>query len=86
MIDCTFRPQPARPVPDFTQLQLNFNKNLEKQRRSRSVTVPEPFNFCKSKKDIYLRAYMDAANRPEEKLKQMSFAAKRYAKEIESLK
>ena len=60
--------------------------NLDKQRRSRSVTLPEPFNFCKSKKDIFLRAYMDAANRPEEKLKQMSFAAKRYAKEIESLK
>jgi hypothetical protein len=48
--------------------------------------VPEEFNFCQSKKDIYLNTHMDAANRPEEKLKAMSFAAKRYKKEIESLK
>lgn len=54
------------------------------QRWSRSLTIPEPFNFCQSKKDVHLRAYMDAANRPEEKL--MTFTAKRYKKEIESLK
>lgn len=60
-------------MPDFQTLQHNFQRALEKQRRSRSVTQPEPFNFCPSKKDVELQYHMDVANHAEEKL--MSFHA-----------
>lgn len=83
-LECTFKPRPARDVPDFEKLQHNFQHALEKQRRSRSVTQPQPFNFCPSKKDVDLHYHMDVANHADEKL--MTFQTRRYKNEIEALK
>jgi hypothetical protein len=47
--DCTFRPPRAKPVPDFEALQTQFQRTLDAQRKSKSVTRPEPFNFSESR-------------------------------------
>lgn len=81
--NCTFKPKNAKPVPDFETLHKNFQKTLEKSRRSRSLTKPKPFVFCESNPDVGLRKYMDDSNRPQEKL--MTFKAKQLHQEIKSL-
>lgn len=80
----TFKPMKAKPVPDFERIQLEFQRKLENEKQSKSLTRGEPFRFCETKPDKQLRQYMDAANRPEEKL--LTFKARRMREEIDSLK
>lgn len=62
------RPQSARPrakpVPDFSALQAEFQVKLETRKQSVKSTVPQPFQFSESRKTAHYREYMD---RPEAK-------------------
>jgi hypothetical protein len=80
----TFKPKKMKPVPDFMRIQLEFQKGLESKRNSKSLTKMEPFNFCEIKPNKALCEYMDAANRPEEKL--ATFKMRRMQAEIDALK
>ncbi|CAI2377545.1 unnamed protein product [Moneuplotes crassus] len=80
----TFKPVRSRPVPDFERIHYEFQKELEAKRRSKSVTKGEPFRFSEAKPNKVLRQYMDAQNRPEEKL--MTFKMRKTQAEIDSLK
>lgn len=80
----TFKPRRMKPVPDFERIHLEFQKGLEAKKKSKSMTRSAPFNFCEVKPNKELRQYMDAANRPEEKL--MTFKMRKMRQEIDSLK
>ena len=80
----TFKPKKMKQVPDFERLQLNFQKELESKRHSKSQTRMIPFNFAEIKPNKELMQYMDAANRPEEKL--LTFKMRKIDAEIGSLK
>jgi len=80
----TFKPCKSKPVPDFERIQYEFQKNLDSKKQSKSLTKGEPFHFAESKPNKALRQYMDAANKPEEKL--MTFKMKKIRTEIDSLK
>ena len=43
-------------------------EEMERKKQSRSSTVPRPFKFCESKKDLNLLNYMNNANKPWEAL------------------
>jgi hypothetical protein len=80
----TFKPRKAKPVPDFERIQNNFLKQLDSKKQSKSLTRMTPFHFSETKTNKELRQYMDAANRPEEKL--MTFKVKQARQEIAALK
>jgi hypothetical protein len=80
----TFKPKKCRPMPDFERIHLEFQQSMDTKRRSRSLTKSTPFNFCLTKPNKELRQYMDAANRPEEKL--LTFKVRKMREEIDSLK
>ena len=80
----TFKPMKSKPVPDFERIQLEFQRNLDSKKKSKSVTKGEPFRFAETKPNKAMRQYMDAANRPEEKL--MTFKMRKIRTEIDSLK
>ncbi|CAI2377150.1 unnamed protein product [Moneuplotes crassus] len=80
----TFKPKKCRGVPNFERIHYKFQKELDEKRRAKSATKGEPFRFCEAKPNKALRQYMDAQNRPEEKL--MTFKMRKMQTEIDSLK
>jgi len=51
----------AKPVPDFTALQTQFQRTLDAKKRSFQSTVPQPFHFNTSRKNADYREYLDEA-------------------------
>lgn len=47
-LDFTFHPAAARPVPDFRTQHETFQHELDTVRRTRTLTVPQPFNLSLS--------------------------------------
>ena len=49
-MEFTFSPKVGGPVPDFKSEQKEFQRELEKVKQSKILTVPEPFNLSSSGK------------------------------------
>jgi hypothetical protein len=41
----TFKPAATKPLPDFKKQQEEFEMQLEKHKKQRPTTVPQPFEF-----------------------------------------
>lgn len=58
----TFKPSPARDVPDFRRLHKEFASTLNRNKSATKLTTPMPFHFHEPKNRVDLRKYMDEEN------------------------
>eukprot|EP00826_Nyctotherus_ovalis_P034408 TRINITY_DN2865_c0_g1_i1.p1 TRINITY_DN2865_c0_g1~~TRINITY_DN2865_c0_g1_i1.p1 ORF type:complete len:331 (+),score=105.89 TRINITY_DN2865_c0_g1_i1:76-1068(+) len=77
----SFRPEVTQRAPDFERQHKVFERALEKHKKKKKATVPQPFEFRESKRKAGIMGYMDAENAPQVELK----ARKEAAKEINAL-
>lgn len=60
--ECTFKPPPAKRMPDFVRAQTHFQMLLDKKRSHKKPTVPVPFNF-EGPKNVPQIHYLETDNR-----------------------
>jgi hypothetical protein len=58
----TFKPLPAREVPDFRRLHKEFASTLNRNKSAAKLTNPVPFHFHEPKNRVDLRKHMDEEN------------------------
>ncbi|KRX00267.1 hypothetical protein PPERSA_10766 [Pseudocohnilembus persalinus] len=65
----SFKPKPAKEIPDFEFLHENFQNKLDSKKLSRPNCQPQPFNFTETRK-VQKREYLDLENQLMKKTKE----------------
>ena len=68
----TFQPEITQHIPDFEKQHKAFQAALEKHKKKKQATIPQPFEFKESKRKAMIMKYMDTENVPQVDLKTKS--------------
>ena len=58
-----FKPEPAKPLPDFNKQYEEFKRALDKHKQEKKPTNPNPFNFTETKAKAKAYSDMDIKNK-----------------------